>query len=519
MVTTLQGGSVVDGSGAGPVRADVMLDGTEVIAVGTEVAPLGRIVDVRGRFILPGFVDPHVHASPLLGPAREQIERALLSQGVTSVILGGDGVGPCPGGATGRDYAATYFRGIDGPSLELLDQAATVRDLLQACDQASRINIGYLVPAGTVRQAVLPDAERPANSLEQDRMAEMVEEALDQGALGLATGLEYVPGAWATTEELAAMCRVVARADGIHASHMRHYEAEVGQGVAELVDLACATGVRTHVAHLRASSALAQASLDEADARGIRVTFDSYPYVVGCTLLAMKALPRELQSPTPQGVLARLSDNGVLRTLHELWSARAAEFGQYRLAGAGCHEYQGHEGMSLEDAAAATHTTMPDYIERLLRASSAAATCLVPASGASDANDMADLLRDTRQMACSDGIYVGGHPHPRGWGAFAKLLQDHVGVGRAWDWGQAAWHLSGHACERFGLTSRGRIEPGRIADLVVLNPDGIRCNADFGSPAQPASGIERVFVSGTEVFADGRLVGTAAGRSLHRGRR
>jgi N-acyl-D-amino-acid deacylase len=517
-VTMLQGGLVVDGSGAGPVRADVVLDGAVVVAVGPEILPQGRVIDVSGRYILPGFVDPHVHALPLLGPDREEIEQALLSQGVTSVILGGDGVGPCPGGAAARDYAASYFLGIDGPSVALLDAVDNVQDLMRACNGTSRINIGYLVPAGTVRQAVLPDTARPANDLERGRMAQMVEQAMDEGALGLATGLEYVPGAWATAEELATMCRVVARADGVHASHMRHYEAGVDQGIAELADVAHITGVRTHVAHLRAPSSIARESLDAVEAQGVRITFDSYPYVVGCTLLAMRALPRDLQSPAPQDLLARISDKGVRTSLHAIWSAREAEFGQYRLAGAGCHEYREHEGMTLGEAAAAIRSTLPDYMEELIRASAASATCLVPAGGVSDETDMTDLLRDARQMACSDGIYVGGKPHPRGWGAFAKLLQDHVGEGRAWDWGQAAWHLSGHACERFGLARRGRIESGRVADLVVLDPDEIRCNADFRTARNPASGVERVFVSGTEVFAEGLLVGSAVGNWLHRGR-
>ena len=517
MMVTLSGGYVVDGSGAEPRRADVAFEGDLIVDVGADRTSHGTVIDVAGCYVLPGFVDTHVHASPLLGDLASDVEIALLSQGVTTVILGGDGVGICPGGKLANGYASDYFAGIDGCTPTHLSDVSTVDELLTAIDRSSRINVGYLTPAGTLRQVVMPNDRTAANASQIGRMVDLLEQSLDEGSLGLATGLEYVPGGWASEEELIALCRSTANSGGIHASHMRHYENAVAKGLLELTELSEESGVRTHVAHMRAPADVALQALDSADQRGIRITFDSYPYLRGCTILAMRAIPSALRQPTSAGLLAQFAHHSVLTELRNHWAENADSFSDYVLAGAGCDEFRSHEGRTLGQAAASIDLTLSSYIEQLLVSSSAAATCLVPSSGASDEKDMARLLADSRHMACSDGIYVGGHPHPRGWGAFARVLEVHTGPAREWSWGQAAWHLSGHACERFAIPGRGLISPGRVADLVVVEPTKVRAPASYDFPNEPAIGVRRVFVSGAEVFRDGALTGRKAGRSIRRG--
>jgi N-acyl-D-amino-acid deacylase len=514
---TLRGGSVADGSGREPVRMDVSFDQNGVIAMGVDIPVIGDLVDVNERMVLPGFIDTHLHAMPLLGEARELVEAALLSQGVTSVILGSDGIGPCPGGTPALSYANDYFGGIDGPSPRSFDDVRTVQELLCAVDGASRINVGYLVPAGTVRQVVMPNDPAPADASAVDSMMDLVTQGLEQGALGLASGLEYVPGAWASTAELVAMCRPVGEAGAVHASHMRGYENAAGDAIDELTIIGSRTGARSHVAHLRAPARVAAAALDRADELGEVVTFDSYPYSVGATLLAMRAIPRGLQVPDPDRMIELLLDRDIAMDLRRHWADRIEELGAYVVAHSGMSILGDLDGLTLRAVADRMSVPFEVAVGELLVASRLTVSCLVPpGSGASGEADFLQLMDDRRHMGCSDGIFLGGAPHPRGWGAFARMLSLQLGRPGGWSWGDAAWHLSGHAAQRFGIALRGRLCRGAVADVVVLDPSVLRDNASYPEPRRHASGVDRVYVAGIEVFRHGALVGAAAGRALRR---
>lgn len=513
---TLTGGLVVDGSGAEPIRADVLIDGDEIRAVGPSLEPIGDEIDVSGHVIAPGFIDTHVHALPLLGPNADDVESALLCQGITSVILGADGVGPCPGGRPAARYADTYFDGIDGPVPERLENLRRVSDLLAACDGASRLNIGYLIPAGTVRRIVMHDVPGPADDTAVRAMSRLVAEGMEDGALGAGTGLEYVPGAWARADELARVLRPVGDAGGVHASHVRGYESGIGAAIEELAAIGEGSGARSHVAHLRAPAEAAIRALDLAESRGQTITFDSYPFASGMTLLAMKAIPEALQHPDPQAALKALYSATVGADLEAEWLRRESELGGYRLAHAGSDEWRHAEGSTISELSELTGRSIPSLVALLLQDSRLGATCVVPSAGESGEDDVARLMLDDRHMGSSDGIFVGSLPHPRGWSAFARALEWQLGRGGGWTWGQAAWHLSGHAAARFGVHRRGRVARGFVADIAVLDASALAATSTFAAPRSAAKGVSRVFVAGTEVMRDGQLVGTRTGRGLRR---
>jgi N-acyl-D-amino-acid deacylase len=282
----LRGGSVVTRDG--PVRADVAVEAGAITSVGVVAAHAAdRVTDATGRLVLPGFIDAHSHADGLLaGPA---VQRTLLRQGVTTIIAGQDGVSYAPGSGS---YATEYFAAINGPHRAY--QGGGVAAFLAAVDGVSAINAGYLVPAGTVRFEVCGRDRGPATAERLDRMTALVATGMAEGALGLSTGLDYVPGIFQSAGEIAALCGPVARAGGVYVSHMRGgYEANAAVGVAEIIEIAtlttaaAASPLPVHVSHFHADADIVLAQLARLESAGIDATFDAYPYIRGCTLLGM----------------------------------------------------------------------------------------------------------------------------------------------------------------------------------------------------------------------------------------
>ena len=228
----LRGGSVVTPDG--PLRADVAIEAGTISRVGPVEAHAGdRVTDVTGRLVVPGFVDAHSHADGLL--ADPEVQRALLRQGVTTVIVGQDGVSYAPGSGT---YATDYFAAINGPHPAY--RGGGVAAFLAAVDGASACNAAYLVPAGTLRHEVCGRDRAPATAEQRARMVALVATGMTEGALGLSTGLDYVPGIFQSAGEIAALCGPVARAGGVYVSHMRGgYEANAAAGITEIGRASC----------------------------------------------------------------------------------------------------------------------------------------------------------------------------------------------------------------------------------------------------------------------------------------
>ena len=522
----VRGGAVVDGTGAEPVRADVGVVGDTVREVGDLSGADGvRTVEAAGRLVFPGFVDAHSHADAAL--ADPDVQAAYLHQGVTTVLLGQDGVSFAPTDAASLAHAGQYFAAVDGAAPAAgPGQGLTVSQLLDSYAGSSALNAGYLVPAGTVRQRVVGGADRPASPAELDRMADLVDRAMADGALGLSTGLDYVPGAFADTAELTALCRPVARAGGAYVSHLRGYATDTVAGaLAEAAAISGGAGVRAHVSHLHGTAAVVQAALDgiERDS-GVRLSFDSYPYLRGSTIVAMLLLPTELQAGAPADTVRRLGDPAVRRALRTGSFPGNPRIGSITLSYLREPAWRWAEGLALADAAdrwVGDHGgsgDLTDFVCAALAANGLAVGCVVENGADRTEADLRALLADPRQMASSDAIFLGSRPHPRGWGAFARLLARHTRDLGDWTWGQAARHLAGSAAERFRLAGRGRIAPGAAADLAVVDPAAVRDNATYADPRRPASGVSHVVVNGALALVDGAVTGVAAGRALRLGR-
>lgn len=486
------------------------------------VTPAGRrptgvdVVDGKGRVALPGLVDAHVHGeAAVLDP---EVQQAMLRQGITSIVVGQDGVSFAPSEVAGSTrafpdattWASRYFSAINGDHPTF--RGGGVGDLLATYDGTTPVNVAYLVPHGTLRYALLGDSDRPATPAERELLVAALVEGLDAGAVGMSTGLEYVPAASADREELVALARVLAARGLPHVSHMRGYEDKAGAAMAELVSIAAETGVATHVSHYHGPAAELAGYVDDARASGLDLTFDSYPYLRGASILSMVALPTWLPIADPDRTVAALRDPSVVARLHaehlpglvDLWPrvTMASVPGDHVWA----------EGLSLVEVARRLDLSPADTAIELLVSTGLRAGCVFAQPPTNSAASVLTLSTHPAQMGGSDAIYRGSRPHPRGWGAFARMLAQ-VRSGD-WTWSEAQHHLSTAAAQRFGLAGRGSLEVGSVADVALVDPGTVRDLATYEEPRRLATGVADVFVAGRQVLADGGLTGLTPGRAL-----
>ncbi|MDQ0895266.1 N-acyl-D-amino-acid deacylase family protein [Agromyces ramosus] len=516
---------VADGDGSPPDAVDVRIEGDTIAEIRPATGGADRprepgdtVLDGRGRLLMPGFVDAHAHADGRLFDPDVQL--ALLRQGVTTVIGGQDGVSYAPGDG---GYASEYFAAINGPHPSY--RGGGIGALLAGYDGVTPVNASMLVPAGTVRRLVCGRSTDAASAAELERMTALVADGLDDGALGLSTGLDYVPGAFATTAELAAIAAPVAGVGGVYVSHMRGgYEANSAAGIAEIAAIARHAGVRVHVSHFHAEPSIVHALLGELVAAGVDASFDAYPYTRGCSILAMPILPAELTVRPLHEVLAVLADPDQRERLRTEWFpaiARYASLGpewpsMITLAHVAAPDYAWAHGMTIAAASDRAGTDAARFTLDLLLASRLEVNVVMAVPHERGDAELASILTHPAAIGGSDGIFVGAHPHPRARGTFARYLRSLVVDRAALSWADAAALVSTRAADRFGLGRRGRVHTGWIADLALVDPGSVRDTATYEHPLALAEGIDDVFVAGVPVLAAGALTGATPGRGIRR---
>ena len=364
----LRGGSVVDGDGSAPRLADVAVVADRIAAIGEpgqlDSADAHEVVECQGRLLFPGFVDAHVHGDALVLDRAAQL--AALAQGVTTFIVGQDGLSFVPASPETARYVAAYFAAVNG-RWPTDPPPRTVRELLAAYDRATPLNVATLAPHGNLRFDALGAADVRAGPSALATMRRTLEQSLDDGAVGMSTGLDYVPGRFADAAELSALCEVVAAAGGVYVTHMRGYESAAAQGMAEVREIAVRSGVPTHVSHYHGPADTLGGLVDEMLADGVDVTFDSYPYVFGSSILAMTALPAAIQDGGPDATLNRLADKRIRAELASDWfPTKSDDLARTRLSHVGAPAFSWAEGMALTDAAEQAATPVADFVCELL---------------------------------------------------------------------------------------------------------------------------------------------------------
>jgi N-acyl-D-amino-acid deacylase len=518
----LAGGRVVDGTGSPWFRADVAVRGDRIAAVGAlGQAEARRRLDVGGRVVAPGFVDTHVHAD--LALLADPFHEAAIRQGVTTYLLGQDGVAMAPASPATLAYMRRYTAGFSG-RFEVPDRWTSMAEYLARFDRRAAVNVACLVPNGNVRMDVMGLESRPATPDEIKDMRRVVRQAMEDGAVGLSSGLDYIPSRYATTAELTALCREIAPYGGVYVTHMRGYAPDSVIGAMdEVFSIARDGGVAALISHFNSQADLVLPHLDRARAAGLDVAFDLYGYLAGSTILGMVALPPWVQEGGADATLARLADPAVRARLRtEGFSGPRGPLGEVRLSYVEAPTYRAYEGLTLAEAAQlATGGAHPeaivDFVCDVLAASALAVGCVVLHQKRTEA-DVTALMRHPAMMGGSDGIFAGGRPHPRGWGCFGRYLGHYVREARTWTLEEAVQHLAAHPARRLGLVDRGLIRPGMAADLVVFDAARIGDRATYADGRQPAEGVDHVLVNGEPVLVDGQRTPALPGRALRPGR-
>jgi N-acyl-D-aspartate/D-glutamate deacylase len=466
----IRGGTVHDGTGSPGFAADVAVAGDRVVVVSREPldpASARVVIDARGRVVAPGFIDSHAHVEEL---ARRPLAESFIRQGVTTVVYAPDGGMP------------------SWPLARTIDELAGT---------GHAVNVAFFAGHNTIRSRVLGSADRAPTAEELERMKAMVAQAMREGAIGLSTGLRYVPGIYSETEEVIEMAKVAAAHGGIYSSHIRDEGEGVVDAVREVVRIAAHAGIPAQVSHHKimgqpqwGQSAVTVALVDSARNAGLDITIDQYAYTATSTSTAV---------------------------LFPAWSLGGGDLRRIQLARVSFHpEWNGRTFADI----AAERGRQPDMafaVDLAIEIQRQGG-----ASGVWHVVDEADVRRIMQYpwtMISSDGgigVPGDGHPHPRTYGAFARVLARYVREDSVLTLEEAIRKMTSLPAWRFGAPGRGRIEQGALADIVVFDPATITDHATFEDPHSFSTGVDHVLVNGIPVLRDGSLTGQRPGRVLRR---
>lgn len=521
------GGALLDGSGRPAVHADVHVAGGRVTRIGPDLgaADASTVVDARGLHVAPGFIDLHAHSD--LAVFGDDGHGSRLLQGITTEVLGQDGLSYAPVDDATLTRLRAQLRGWNGDPEGLEWDWRSVEEYLARLDRGTWTNAAYLVPHGNLRLVVMGDREGRPSASELDGMRDLLRTSLRAGAVGLSAGLTYAPGMFADTDELEALCRVVAEEGGYFCPHHRNYGSKVFESYAECLDLARRTGVALHLAHAHVSFPQNTGRvgelinlLDAALADGVDVTFDSYPYLAGMTSLHA-LLPGWVQTGQLDDILTRLTDAKIRARVRRELNIEGSDGNQglpvdwstVVLADVPVRGAETLVGRSIAELATERETDPSECYLDLVVASRLGASCLLH-FGIED--HVRTLMQHPAHTVGTDGILVGARPHPRGWGTFPRFLGRYVRDNGVLSLAEAVRHVTATPARRLGLTDRGILTEGARADVVVFDADDVLDLADYDAPRRAPRGIPHVLVNGDFVVRDGALTGRRAGTVLRR---
>lgn len=494
----IRNGRLLDGAGNPWVRGDVAITGDRIVAVGDlSAARARRVIDAAGRYVAPGFIDTHSHAGPGLATPALSAATPLLAQGVTTVFVNPDGGGP-------TDLAQQRTR------------LSAVRP---------GVNVGLLVPHGSVRGAVLGSQNRAASDAELERMRGLVRAGMAAGAFGLSSGPFYAPGSYAPTEELVALARVAGEHGGVYTSHIRDesdYTIGVVAAVDEVIRVAREGGLPGVVTHIKAlgpnvwgKAATLVAHIDSARASGVEVFADQYPYEASGTSLSASLVPRWAEVGGGDSLRARIADPatrarlraGMVENLARRGGAERMQFSRYA-------PDPSIEGRTLRQVADERQQDPVDLAMALIARGSAGIT-----SFNMDSTDIATLMRQPWTMTASDGDLVTmgqGVPHPRAYGTFPRKLARYARDERTVGLEQAVRSMTSLPAAVFRVRDRGTLRPGAYADVVVFDLAKVRDAATYTQPHQLAQGMAYVIVNGAVAVDEGKATDARGGVVLSR---
>ncbi|NLT71953.1 MAG: D-aminoacylase [Verrucomicrobiaceae bacterium] len=492
-------GRVVDGTG-GPARpAQIAVKEGRVAAIAEDVGPGRTVIDAAGKVVAPGFIDVHTHSENL---PKLPVAENFLRMGVTTIVTGNCG--------SSKTDVAAFFKDLEELGISL--------------------NVATLIGHNSVRRRAMGGSLlRPPSPDQLAEMERLVDQAMREGAVGLSTGLIYVPGTYAKTDEVLALARAAAAHDGIYVIHMRHETAKIFEAIDELLTIARTAEIRAHISHIKLNGPTAWgqadrvlALLDEARAGGLAITHDQYAYDASSTGLA-QMIPSETREGTRDDYLARIADPAEKAEIIEEMKRMREALGQKDYTYAVIARYR-HDpelnGLTIPEAAKLRRGSdaIEEQVELILQIHAEGGGSAVY-HGMNEA-DLKIFMAHPSTMVASDGgpRRLGEDlPHPRSYGNNARVLGRYVREQGVVDLEEAVRKMTSLPATVFQLKDRGELRPGAVADIVVFDPEAVSDPATFKDPHRYAVGFSDVLVNGVPVIADGKLQEVRPGRSVRRG--
>ncbi len=525
MKTLIKNGTIVDGTGLPSFKGDILIENDKMSVIGTvEDKNLDMVIDASGLVVAPGFIDTHSHSDLqlLIDPYVEPKVR----QGVTTEVLGQDGISMAP---LPTKYISSWRKnlaGLDGDSDKIdwgYENTSGYLNLLEKTGIG--LNESYLVPHGNIRMEAMGLGSLPANNTDLENMQKILRREMEAGAYGLSTGLIYMPCAYSETRELVELCKVVAEYDGIFVIHQRSEADAILASMEEVIRIGKESGVKIHFSHFKVCDKKNWTKIDQvlellekAEAEGIRVSFDQYPYVAGSTMLGV-ILPPWVHDGGTDTLIKRLEDPQLREKM--IWDIEHgvpgwdnfidfAGLDQIFVTSIKTEANKDLVGKSLieigtlrgKDPYQATFDLLHDEEN---------AVGMVDFYGTEE--HVIRFMRRPEQNVCTDGL-LGGKPHPRVYGSFPRVLGRYVREKGALTMEEAIRKMTSKPAETFGLKGRGRLQSGYYADIVIFNPETVIDKSTFGDPIQYPEGIEYVLINGQLVVERGIYHQILAGKVL-----
>lgn len=520
----IKGASILDGTGGAAWQADLGIKGDMIAALGQIGSEQGsRVIDAEGLCVSPGFIDIHTHSdySILAYPEAE----SRVYQGITTEVTGNCGGSVAP--LSGTD--------LEKRRIALAEEADTRVDWTDVATYLGRVesegislNQALLIGQGTLRENAVGLVNRPLTSDELASVLVAVEEGMDQGAIGVSTGLEYVPGSYTPGHEVASIAQIVARRGGLYSTHIRDEGANLLAAVNEAIDMGRQTGVRVEISHFKSAGrpnwSKQDASIhlvESARRSGVAVLADAYPYHAYSTGLKIY-IPGWAQEGGDEALVARLQETATRQQIgSEVASAIANDPGSYEaivIAETRTEKNRILLGKNLEEIASEWNISPLEVLLRLVEEEHGNVSFI--GFGIQPEN-VEKVLSHPLVMVGSDGLIMAprgkaalSQPHPRSYGTCARVLGYYCREREIFDLPTAVKKMTSMPADQIGLKDRGRIARGKKADLVIFDANTVLDRATFAKPHQYPTGISYVLVNGTPVIEAGKHTGSRPGRIL-----
>ncbi len=518
----IENGLIIDGTGNPGYYGAVGVEGDTLSIFRADTSSLesARTIDASGHVVCPGFIDMHAHSGLVM--LSEPRHEPKVHQGITTELIGVDGNSYAPF-RSHEDFLrfVQLNSGLDGnPTLP--GRWSTVEQYLSMFDRKVAVNVAYILGNSPVRIDAIGWDNKPATPADVENMKAIIREAMQEGAVGLSTGLDYPPGNFADTDELVELSKQVVELGGIYHTHVRYRMGDMFlDPFREAIEIGQRSGIPVHVTHFyqRAPSTGGGhrliGLLEEAAAAGQDITFDSYPYVYGSTRLLI-IFPDWTHDGGPERIKEILRSEEGRERLREEVGPRAPSWHDMWLTYFKRPENHQFEGRSIAEIAEMTQKHPVDAVCDLLLEEDLQ-TCYV-AVGA-NGNTLPAFVTHPLSMVSSDAVLLGDFPSPRTYGCFPIILAEYVREENQMSLPNAVRKMTSFPAQRLGIPDRGILRDGMKADITIFHAGKVEAPATRTEPKQFPIGIEYVIVNGTVVVDQGKHTGALAGRALRHGRR